>query len=86
MYKSANDSRCNKQARSFYCVRIHFPLLNSPVISLVSVSFCSLRTPPPPPPSINPLSLLYFTSLSADIKDGCRNSCEEKPAVSLSSQ
>lgn len=58
MYKSANDSRCNKQARSFYCVRIYFPLLNSPVISLVSLSFCSLRTPPPPPPpSITPLSL-----------------------------
>lgn len=63
VYKSANDSRCNKRARSFYCVRIYFPLLNSPVISLVSVSFCSLRTPPPPPPSITPLSLSCISSL-----------------------
>lgn len=91
VYKSANDSRCNKRARSFYCVRIYFPLLNSAVISLVSVSFCSLRTPPPPPPpppSITPLSLslLYLISLSADIKDDCGNSCERKPAVRLSSQ
>lgn len=88
VYKSANDSRCNKQACSFYCVRIYFPLLNSPVISLVSVSFCSLRTPrpPPPPPHHSPLSLLSLISLSADIKDDCGNSCEEKPAVRLSSR
>lgn len=50
VYKSANDSRCNKRARGFYGIRIYFPPLNSAVISLVWVSFCSLRTPPPSPP------------------------------------